>query len=198
MEKNEITIGLTNEISFNPKKWSGVQRERAYTLCDRLKPAYAKINAEHLCNFKHMDKVLGISRDIGFMSVRDHERWSEYKALKPFDTHLKTLILNYVVHTSAAGETLYKEKLVKKVNSSHKTVIKIVDDLLEEGSFIQLAPHTKPNLDKRVINIRPSVDVTVAYIDWHIRSIINNMRFILAYTKIKLKFEFDYNPEKVV
>ena len=103
-----------------------------------------------------------------------------------------------VIAASASGEILYKEKLAKKVNSSHKTVLKIVDDLLDEGSFIKMPPHTNPNLDARIINIRPSVDVTVAFIDYNIRSMINSMKFITAYTKIKLQFEFDYDKRKVV
>ena len=197
MNKNEITIGDSREIKFDPSKWSGKQKERAEILCERIKPSYDKIKAGHICNFKNMDKVLPISRDIAFMNVRDHERYDEYKALKPFDTHLKNLILNYVVYSSASGEILYKEKLAKKVKSSHKTVLKVVDELLASGSFIAMPPHTNPNLDKRIINIRPSVDVTVAYIDYNIRAMINSMKFITAYTKIKLHFEFDYNESVV-
>ena len=197
MIKNEITIGDTGEIKFDPSKWSGKQKERAEILCERIKPSYDKIKAGHFCNFKNMDKVLSISRDIAFMNVRDYERYYEYEALKPFDTHLKNLILNYVVYCSASGEILYKEKLAKKVNSSHKTVLKVVDELLASGSFIAMPPHTNPNLDKRIINIRPSVDVTVAYIDYNIRAMINSMKFITAYTKIKLHFEFDYNESVV-
>jgi len=198
MNKKDVTIGDTNKISFDTDKWSGKQKQRAEMLCQRLKPAYEKIQAGHICNFKNMDKVLCISRDIAFMNVRNYKRFGEYKALKPFDTHLKTLILNYVVYCSAAGEILYKEKLAKKVRSSHKTVVKIVKDLIDCGSFIKMAPHTNPNLDKRIINIRPSVDVTVAFIDYNIRSMINSMKFITAYTKVKLKFEFNYNNQVVV
>ena len=198
MNKNEITIGDSREIKFDPSKWSGKQKERAEMLCERMRPAYEKIKAGHICNFKNMDKVLSISRDIAFMNVRNYARFDEYKALKPFDTHLKTLILNHVVYASASGEILYKEKLAKKVNSSHKTVLKIVDDLLDEGAFIKMPPHTNPNLDARIINIRPSVDVTVAFIDYNIRSMINSMKFITAYTKIKLQFAFDYDERKVV
>jgi hypothetical protein len=198
MNNKDITIGNTAKIIFDPDKWSGKQRQRAEMLCERMRPAYEKIKAGHICNFKNMEKVLGISRDISFMNVRNHERYNDYKALKPFDTHLKNLILNYVVYCSAAGEILYKEKLAKKVKASHKTVVKIVNDLVKCGAFIKMAPHTNPNLDKRIINIRPSVDVTVAFIDYNIRSMINSMKFISSYTKVKLKFEFDYNDQVVV
>ena len=199
MIKNEITIGDTGEIKFDPSKWSGKQKERAEILCERIKPSYDKIKAGHICNFKNMDKVLSISRDIAFMNVRDHERYDEYKALKPFDTHLKNLILCYVIYSSASGETMYKEKLAKKVNASHKTVQKIIKDLVDGGSFIEMAAHSakKKDMDYRIINIRPSVDVTVAYIDYNVRAIINDMKFVTAYTKVKLHFEFDYNESVV-
>ena len=139
------------------------------------------------------------SKDIGFMNVRNHLRYNEYKALKPFDTHLKNLILNYVVYCSAAGETIYKEKLAKKINASHKTVQKIINDLVKGGHFIEMAAHsvTEKDKDSRIINIRPSVDVSVAYIDYNIRAIINDMKFVAAWTKIKLHFEFDYNESVV-
>ena len=198
MNKNEITIGDSREIKFDPSKWSGKQKERAEMLCERMRPAYEKIKAGHICNFKNMDKVLSISRDIAFMNVRNHMRYTEYKALKPFDTHLKNLILNFVLYYSASGEPIYKEKLAKKVNASHKTVQKIIDDLIDSGSFIKMQPHSTEINDDRIINIRTSVDVTVAVIDYNVRAIINDMKFISAYTKIKLKFEFDYDDRKVV
>ena len=146
----------------------------------------------------NVDKVLAMSRDIGFMNVRNHERYSEYKALKPFDTHLKNLILNYVLFYSASGEAIYKEKLARKINASHKTVQKIIDDLIDCGAFIKMQPHSEKLNDDRIINIRTSVDVTVAVIDYNVRAIINDMKFVSAYTKIKLKFEFDYDDRKVV
>ena len=199
MKKDEVTIGSTSYLNLNFENWSKDQKERAEQLCKRLKPAYAKIRAESICNVKNLDKVLAMSKDIGFMNVRNHVRYAEYKALKPFDTHLKNLILNYVVYCSAAGETIYKEKLAKKVNASHKTVQKIIKDLVDGGFFIEMAAHSVKEKDKdsRIINIRPSVDVTVAYIDYNVRAIINDMKFVTAYTKVKLHFEFDYNESVV-
>jgi hypothetical protein len=199
MKKHEVTIGSTKFLKLNFDNWSKDQKERAELLCKRLRPAYAKIRAEKICNTKNLDKVLGMSKDIGFMNVRNHVRYAEYKALKPFDTHLKNLILHYVVYSSAAGETIYKEKLAKKVNASHKTVQKIIKDLVDAGSFIEMAAHSIREKDKdyRIINIRPSVDVTVAYIDYNVRAIINDMKFIAAWTKVKLQFEFDYNESVV-
>ena len=199
MKKNDVTIGETNSLKLNFYDWSQDQQDRAELLCKRLKPAYAKIRAESICNVKNLDKVLAMSKDIGFMNVRNHFRYNEYKALKPFDTHLKNLILCYVIYSSASGETMYKEKLAKKVNASHKTVQKIIKDLVDGGSFIEMAAHSakKKDMDYRIINIRPSVDVTVAYIDYNVRSIINDMKFITAWTKVKLQFEFDYNDSVV-
>ena len=200
MKKDEVTIGSTSDIKLNTKYWSKQQIDRADELCKWLKPAYEKIRADGICNVKNVDKVLAMSKDIAFMNVRNHVRYNEYKALKPFDTHLKNLILNYVVYCSASGETIYKEKLAKKVNASHKTVQKIINDLVEAGHFIEMAAHSVKEKDKdsRIINIRPSVDVTVAYIDYNIRAIINDLKFASVYTKIKFSYEFDYNERVVV
>ena len=199
MRKNDVEIGSTNPLKINFKDWSKEQKERAEELCKRIRPAYAKIKAESICNTKNLEKVLAMSKDIGFMNVRNHVRYAEYKALKPFDTHLKNLILHYVVYASATGQTIYKEKLARKVNASHTTVQKIINDLVKGGHFIEMAAHsvTEKDKDSRIINIRPSVDVSVAYIDYNIRAIINDMKFVAAYTKIKLHFEFDYNESVV-
>ena len=53
-------------------------------------------------------------------------------------------------------------------------------------SIINLPLLTLKNKTYRIINIRPSVDVTVAYIDYNVRAIINDMKFVTAYTKVKL------------
>ena len=200
MDKHEVTIGATSDIKINTKNWSKEQCKRADELCKRLKPAYEKIQAGNICNGKCIDKVLAMSKDIAFMNVRNHVRFDEYKALKPFDTHLKNLILNYVVYSSAVGDTMYKEKLSKKLNCSHKTVQKVIDELIAGGSFIAMATHSEKrnNMDDRIINIRPSVDVTVAYIDYNIRAIINDLKFASVWTKIKLSYEFDYNESAIV
>ena len=195
--KYDACIGTMIAQKIEVKNWSDQQQERAIEICKRLKPAYKKINAEHICNLQNVDKVLSMSRDFGFMNIRNHERFNEYKALKPFNTHLKNLILHYVLMYSATGEIIYKEKLAKKVNASHKTVQKIIDDLVECGAFIKMPPHTKKLDDDRINNIRTSVDVTVAYIDYNVRSAINNLKFASAWTKIKLKFEFDYDERLV-
>jgi len=200
MNKDEVTIGSTSDIKINTKNWSKQQIDRADELCKRLKPAYEKIKAGNICNGKCVDKVLAMSKDIAFINIRHHERWNEYKALKPFNTHLKNQILHYVVYSSAVGDTMYKEKLAKKLNSSHKTIQKSIDDLVDGGSLIIMATHSesKKAMDDRIVNLRPSVEVTVAYIDYNIRAIINDLKFAAVWTKIKLSYEFDYNERAVV
>jgi len=95
---------------------------------------------------------------------------------------------------------MYKEKLAKKLNSSHKTIQKSIDDLVDGGSLIIMATHSesKKSMDDRIVNLRPSVEVTVAYIDYNIRAIINDLKFAAVWTKIKLSYEFDYNERAVV
>ena len=195
--KYDACIGTMIAQKIEVKNWSDQQQERAIEICKRLKPAYKKINAEHICNLQNVDKVLSMSRDFGFMNIRNHEIFYEYKALKPFNTNLKNLILHYVLMYSASGEIIYKEKLAKKVNASHKTVQIIIDDLVKSGAFIKMPPHTEKLEDDRINNIRPSVDVTVAYIDYNVRNAINNLKFASAWTKIKLNFEFDYDERRV-
>ena len=191
MDKNEVEIGSISEVKVNTNEWSEQQNKRAADLCDKLRPVYKKLKAEHICNLKNIDKVLAMSKDISFIHIRDHVRWNEYKALRTFNTHLKHELLSYVIYSSASGTLMYKEKLAKKVHSSHKTVQKIIDELVADGAFIEMPPHTVKNNDDRIINLRPSVEVVVAFIDYSLSRMINDMKFISAYTKIKLQTEFD-------
>ena len=191
MNKNDVEIGSISEVKVNTSNWSEQQNKRAADLCDRLRPVYKKLKAEHICNLKNIDKVLAMSKDISFIHIRDHVRWNEYKALRPFNTHLKHELLCYVIYSSASGTLMYKEKLAKKVHSSHKTVQTIIDELLAAKAFIEMPPHTVKNNDDRIINLRPSVEVVVAFIDYSLSRMINDMKFISAYTKIKLQTEFD-------
>ena len=198
MNKNDVEIGSISEVKVDTSNWSDNQNKRAADLCDQLRPVYKKLKAEHICNLKNIDKVLAMSKDISFIHIRDHVRWKEYKALKPFNTHLKHELLSYVIYSSASGTLMYKEKLAKKVNSSHKTVQKIIDQLIAAGSFIEMPPHTLKNNDDRIINLRPAVDVTVAFIDYSLVRMINDVKFISAYTKIKMQTEFDDEGRLVV
>jgi len=198
MNKNDVEIGSISEVKVDTSNWSDNQNKRAADLCDQLRPVYKKLKAEHICNLKNIDKVLAMSKDISFIHIRDHVRWNEYKALKPFNTHLKHELLSYVIYSSASGTLMYKEKLAKKVNSSHKTVQKIIDELIASGSFIEMPPHTLKNNDERIINLRPAVDVTVAFIDYSLVRMINDVKFISAYTKIKMQTEFDDEGRLVV
>lgn len=198
MNKNDVEIGSISEVKVNTADWSDSQKERAADLCDKLRPVYKKLKAEHICNMKNIDKVLAMSKDISFIHIRDHVRWNEYKALRPFNTHLKHELLTYITYSSASGTLMYKEKLAKKVNSSHKTVQKIIDELVAAGAFIEMPPHTVKNNDDRIINLRPAVDVVVAFIDYSLSRMINDMKFISAYTKIKMQTEFDSEGRLVV
>ena len=67
----------------------------------------------------------------------------------------------------------------------------LIEEYIASGHFIKLAP-TKINgrkSDNRVTNIRPSVDVVVAYIDVNFDHIKNCVQFLRNHTKIT----FDFN-----
>ena len=68
--KYDACIGTMIAQKIEVKNWSDQQQERAIEICKRLKPAYKKINAEHICNLQNVDKVLSMSRDFGFMNIK--------------------------------------------------------------------------------------------------------------------------------
>jgi len=161
MKANIIKLKKGIENNFSKK-----QLIRATTIIDKLKPIYKKIFADHHCKLENIYKVLNMSKDF-------------------FDTKDKWLMLNEIIKASAAGELVYKECLSKKLGISAKTLNKYIDEALEGDLFIIMEPYSNIKKDNRIVNIRPSVELTVAYIDYNVSKILDNLTFLENYCKFK-------------
>ena len=68
---------------------------------------------------------------------------------------------------------------------SYKTIATIVDEGTQKGYYILLKPYEnatgKKNFDKKVKNIRPSLDLVASFYNWNIERISRISKIIKKY-----------------
>ena len=71
-----------------------------------------------------------------------------------------------IFHANESGNEIYKEEIAKKISEySYKTIDKIVDDGIEKGYFILLAPDGTTGKDGKIKNIRPSENLIIDFLN---------------------------------
>ena len=71
-----------------------------------------------------------------------------------------------IFHANESGNEIYKEEIAKKISEySYKTIAKIVDDGIEKGYFILLAPDGTTGKDGKIKNIRPSENLIIDFLN---------------------------------
>ena len=179
--KNIVIKKMSLEKKYN--NVSKEQKKRQDELFYKLKPTYDKMNASHLLTHNNLDKVFQISAEISDNSRVWSKGWWEHPVLKVFHNSLRWQLLDLVVNASATHKVVYQQDLAYELKVSVKTVYSMINELIDSGHFIQMPPAIGENHDKRVVNIRPSVDVVVAYLDVHLEHILNSVDFLKKHTK---------------
>jgi hypothetical protein len=178
---------------YIPKNWNKIHKQRLNDILTGIKPHFEKINADHLCNVENASYVLKIAGRLGAIHRQIHVDWEKDEVLKGFNSPIKWQLLHIVNEESTKGNPVYKEKLLKHpdIKVSATTLFKAIDDLLEEGLFIDLEAFKdqyKKKKDNRSINLRPSVAVVVAYIKLNVEFLLNTLDMIKEHTKVKIEF----------
>jgi hypothetical protein len=84
-------------------------------------------------------------------------------------------VLDDVPRSKKGGNKKRKKK--KRLRSRNE----YIDDGLEKGYFIKLAPRAKKTTDSKIRNIRPSEDLVVEFINWNIDLIATAATFQKKY-----------------
>lgn len=147
------------------------------------------IGAEHTKK-EDMHEIYNLSKDFSLLELSLYKHFTTNKILKYFNGQQKWELLLRVMNSSASGEIFYKEKLSKKLNCSQKTLTKYIDECIDAGFFIYLVPVSNKIKDKRIINIRPSEDLAVEFINYKIKTIQGYLKFCQNHCKIDIKYEF--------
>lgn len=146
------------------------------------------INADHYLELKDMHKAYDLCKDFAETELSLYSNFENDNILKYFTGMQKWRMLSEVISASSKGEIVYKECLSKKLKCSHKTLTKYIDECIEAGYFVYLDPITGGCKDKRIINIRPSEDTIVAFINWNVSNILSTLDFVKKHCKINLTF----------
>jgi hypothetical protein len=166
------------------------QKKRHKEFIDKLKPVYKKMGAEHLLKESNIDQVFKVSEEITDLNLNWFDGYFTNPILKPFHSKDRWQLLHLVIQASATHKVVYQQELALKIGVSVKTVYNIINELKDSGHFIVLNPSylDSKDIDKRVVNVRPSVDLAIAYLDVNVEHILRCMNFLKAHTKISFSF----------
>ena len=140
----------------------------------RSKRILKKLNLEKLpFKFKFEDQLNKFSSHIIKDLKLSFEEINHTEGTKwCFSTIKKAKVFLVVFEASEIGEKIYKEEIAKRLSEySYKTIATIIDEGLSKGVFVSLEPKIKKIKDKKIKNIRPSEEVTAAFINWNISRI---------------------------
>tara|TARA_R110002012_G_scaffold229344_1_gene401889 strand:- start:271 stop:816 length:546 start_codon:yes stop_codon:yes gene_type:complete len=141
------------------------------------------IHAEHLINLTNMSRGYDLCATFADNERLHYKSFYNNPSLKYFNGMDKWKLLIEIISKSSKGEIVYKEQLAKVINCSHKTLTKYIDECIEGGFFVYLNPVNKTVLDKRIINIRPSEEVIVAFINYSIEKIVLSIDLLKEFSK---------------
>ena len=90
-----------------------------------------------------------------------------------FSSQKKIKVFLVIFDANENLKSIYKEEVSKRLPEySYKTIATIVDEGLSKGYFVNLkSPDTDKIKDKKIHNIRPSVELIADFINWNIDAI---------------------------
>jgi hypothetical protein len=140
-------------------------REINILKCINLEKLPFKILDKDLFNFTK-DLSIKIKEIFSLLNKKESLKWcfSSQKKIKVF-----LIIFNANEHV----RSIYKEEIAKKLPEySYKTIASIVDEGLTKGYFVNLkSSDVNKILDKKILNIRPSIELITDFINWNIDAI---------------------------
>ena len=154
---------------------------------DRVEEIFKKLNAEKLpfkidpfklneLGMDIADDLSGVLKGIGMCPAL---KWC-------LSTVKKAKVFILVYQANERGLTIYKEEIAKKLTEySYKTIATIIDEGIQKGYYVPLEPYEnsegKKILDKKVKNIRPSLNLIASFYNWNIDRIASVEKIIKKY-----------------
>ena len=106
----------------------------------------------------------------------------EYAMKWCLSTEKKMKVFLLIFEANEFGKEIYKENISTKLPEySYKTVASIIDEGLDKGYYVKLAPQNNVIKNLKIRNIRPSEDLVVDFMNW-------NIDLISIITKFKNKY----------
>ena len=151
-----------------------LKREKKITSKLNLKKLPFKISKENFCSrYAEMFKA---------MTPLFKYKEEEYAMKWCLSTEKRIKVFLLIFESNQLGKEIYKEKLANKLPEySYKTVAQIVDEGIVKKFFVNLPPRAHIIKDGKVRNIRPSEDLVIEFINWHIDLISVLSKFQIKY-----------------
>ena len=81
----------------------------------------------------------------------------------------KAKVFVIIYQANENGKAIYKEEIAKQLPEySYKTIATIIDEGIAKSFYISLDPVENKVSDKKIKNIRPSLEVITAFYNWNI------------------------------
>ena len=154
---------------------------------DRVDQIFTKINVDKLPFKVSSQKLNELGMDIAEDLNNILQDINMCPALKwCLSTLKKAKVFTLVYQANERGLSIYKEEIAKKLPEySYKTVATIIDEGILKGFYVPLEPYEnstgKKITDKKVKNIRPSLDLIVSFYNWNIDRIVRISDIIKKY-----------------
>ena len=154
---------------------------------DRVEEIFKKVNSEKLPFKIDAERLNDLGLDIADDLVLVLQGIGDDPALKwCLSTVKKAKVFTLVYQANERGLPIYKEEISKKLPEySYKTIATIIDEGTQKGYYVPLEPYEnngeKKIQDKKVKNIRPSLDLIAAFYNWNIDRISSVSKIIKKY-----------------
>lgn len=141
---------------------------------DRVEAIFKKVNVEKLPFKINHEKLNELGVDIAEELHNVFSGNNMCQALKwCLSTVKKAKVFTLIYQAYELGLPIYKEEIAKKLPEySYKTIATIIDEGTQKGYYIPLKPFENSNakkmLDKKVKNIRPSLELIASFYNWNI------------------------------
>ena len=125
--------------------------------------------------FKILDKDLfNFTKDLSFNIKKIFSLSDQKESVKwCFSSQKKIKVFLIIFDANENLKSIYKEEISKKLPEySYKTIATIVDEGLKKGYFVNLKTSDLNKIqDKKIHNIRPSVELITDFVNWNIDAI---------------------------
>ena len=138
-----------------------LKREKRITSKLKLNKLPFKISKENFCS--------GYSEIFKEMTPLFKYKEEEYAMKWCLSTEKKMKVFLLIFEANQLEKEIYKEKISNKLPEySYKTIAHIIDEGVLKKFFLKIPPRNYTVKDAKVRNIRPSEDLVVEFMNWHI------------------------------
>ena len=138
-----------------------LKREKRITSKLRLNKLPFKISKENFCS--------GYSRIFKEMTPLFKYKEEEYAMKWCLSTEKRMKVFLLIFEANQLEKEIYKEKISNKLPEySYKTIAHIIDEGVLKKFFLKIPPRNYTAKDAKVRNIRPSEDLVVEFMNWHV------------------------------